>query len=140
VGQRHLYPLKLTFAKEQVRQRVVVLGNAAHTLHPVAGQGYNLVLRDVAGLSELLTQGFHESGHLPADLASLSQYLAAQLPDQQRTVAFSDYLPKMFSQRLLPLELGRGASLVLMDILPPVKTGFVRFAAGLAGREANIKS
>jgi 2-polyprenyl-6-methoxyphenol 4-hydroxylase len=140
VGQRYLYPLKLTFAKEQVRQRVVVLGNAAHTLHPVAGQGYNLVLRDVAGLSELLAQGFNDSACLPADLASLSDYLAAQLPDQQRTVAFSDYLPKMFSQRLLPLEVGRGASLVLMDILPPLKTGFVRFAAGLAGREARIKS
>lgn len=135
VGSRHLYPLKLTLADEQVRQRVVVLGNAAHTLHPVAGQGYNLVLRDIAALSQRLADHFTESGELNADLSELSLYLQDQQADQARTVQFSDYLPKIFTKKSVAIEAGRGLGLVAMDLLPPLQSQFVRFAIGMSGRD-----
>ncbi|WP_350643462.1 FAD-dependent monooxygenase, partial [Psychrobacter sp. HY3-MNA-CIBAN-0198] len=70
VGARHLYPLTLVEAEEQVRSHLAVLGNAAHSLHPIAGQGFNLSLRDASALAEALLAG----PAVPGDLATLQGY------------------------------------------------------------------
>lgn len=131
VGERHCYPLSLIQSSEQVRQGVVVMGNAAHALHPVAGQGFNLALRDVAELANAVEQGISQ-GQSPGDLAVLLGYLKRQQPDQARTIEFSDRLPSLFMHSDPVLGLARDLALSGLDILPPLKRVFVRHAAGVA--------
>lgn len=131
VGDRHSYPLALVQSAEQVRQGVVVMGNAAHALHPVAGQGYNLALRDVAELAAVLSEGV-AAGVAPGDLAMLQRYQKRQLPDQERTIGFSDRVPSLFMHSDPVLGLARDMALAGLDILPPLKREFVRYAAGVA--------
>ena len=134
VGERHCYPLSLVQSSEQVRQGVVVMGNAAHALHPVAGQGYNLALRDVAELGTVLAQGMAEGLPL-GDLATLQRYQQRQQPDQERTINFSDRVPALFMHRDPLLGLGRDLALAGLDMMPPLKREFVRYAAGVAAME-----
>jgi 2-octaprenyl-6-methoxyphenol hydroxylase len=131
VGERHSYPLALVQSAEQVRQGVVVMGNAAHALHPVAGQGYNLALRDVAELAAVLVDGAAQ-GLPTGDLALLQRYLARQQPDQNRTIQLSDRLPALFMHSDPVLGLARDLALSGLDILPPLKREFVRMAAGVS--------
>lgn len=131
VGERHSYPLSLVQSGEQVRQGIVVMGNAAHALHPVAGQGYNLALRDVAELSSVLTAAA-ANGTALGDIASLQAYEARQKPDQQRTIELSDRLPSLFMQGDPIVGLARDLALSGLDVLPALKQGFVRYAAGVA--------
>ena len=130
VGQRFSYPLTLLEAEEQVRRHLVVLGNAAHGLHPIAGQGYNLSLRDVMALSAALLA----SPAIPGDLAVLKGYLASQQLDQSMTVGFSDRVTRLFSNDNHWLGCGRRAGLFAMDLLPPVRHWFARQAMGLGTR------
>lgn len=130
VGARHLYPLALTAAKEQVRQHLVVLGNAAHSLHPIAGQGYNLSLRDTQVLAETLLASDAPLG----DLATLQGYLNSQQMDQQLTVGFSDQVTRLFSTGQPLLAAGRNLGLLGLDLLPPAKRWFARQAMGLGTR------
>ncbi|MET1079277.1 MAG: 2-octaprenyl-6-methoxyphenyl hydroxylase [Pseudomonas sp.] len=130
VGARHLYPLALIEAQEQVRPHLVVLGNAAHTLHPIAGQGYNLSLRDTLVLAETLLQ----SAAAPGDLATLQRYGARQLRDQQLTVGFSDQVTRLFGRPDPWLAAGRTLGLLGLDLIPPAKRWFARQAMGLGTR------
>jgi 2-octaprenyl-6-methoxyphenol hydroxylase len=107
------------------------MGNAAHSLHPVAGQGYNLALRDVAELSNVLAEGM-ASGLEPGDLRMLQRYQHRQLPDQARTIGFSDQVPSLFMHSDPVLGLARDMALAGLDILSPLKREFVRYAAGVA--------
>lgn len=132
VGERHSYPLSLLRCNEQVRQGLVVMGNAAHALHPVAGQGFNLALRDVAELAAVLADGV-ALGHCPGDLGLLQQYQQRQRSDQERTIEFSDRLPSLFMHGDPVLGLARDLALAGLDIVPPLKREFVRYAAGVAG-------
>jgi 2-octaprenyl-6-methoxyphenol hydroxylase len=134
VGERHEYPLSLVQSGEQVRQGIVVMGNAAHALHPVAGQGFNLALRDVAELSCVLAEGI-AAGQSPGDLSLLQRYQRRQQPDQRRTIEFSDRVPALFMHTDPLLGLGRDLALAGLDILPGLKREFVRYAAGMAGSE-----
>ncbi|MBF3325966.1 2-octaprenyl-6-methoxyphenyl hydroxylase, partial [Pseudomonas aeruginosa] len=93
VGARHCYPLHLVEAREQVRPHLVVLGNAAHSLHPIAGQGFNLSLRDTLALVDAL---LHDDAPL-GEFAVLQRYLDGQRLDQQMTVGFSDRVTRLFS-------------------------------------------
>jgi len=120
-------------SSEQVRQGVVVMGNAAHALHPVAGQGYNLALRDVAELGRVLAQGI-AAGLPPGDLAMLQRYQRRQQSDQNRTIQFSDRVPALFMHADPLLGLGRDLALAGLDIMPGLKREFVRYAAGVAGK------
>ncbi|MDX1368799.1 2-octaprenyl-6-methoxyphenyl hydroxylase [Pseudomonas sp.] len=131
VGARHLYPLTLTEAEEQVRSHLVVLGNAAHSLHPIAGQGYNLSLRDTLALAETLLASSAPLG----DLATLQGYLQRQRVDQQLTVGFSDRVTRLFSSGQPLLAAGRGLGLLGLDLLPPAKRWFARQAMGLGTRD-----
>jgi len=135
VGSRTSYPLRLTQSDEQARANIVVLGNAAHSLHPVAGQGFNLALRDADALTEILS-GAIAAGKSCGDAGVLASYQQRQQQDQQRTILFSDGLPKLFALPQLPMIAGRVAGLVGLDLLMPAQKAFVRFAAGLGGREA----
>ncbi|MEE4661756.1 MAG: 2-octaprenyl-6-methoxyphenyl hydroxylase [Halieaceae bacterium] len=131
VGERHSYPLALVEAQEQVRSGIVVMGNAAHALHPVAGQGFNLALRDVSCLADTLAAAA-AAGEDPSSLGVLQRYRERQAGDQARTTAFSDRLPGLFMQRSLALGVLRDAGLAALDIAPPLKEAFVRHTAGLA--------
>ncbi len=124
------YPLSLRQASEQVRSRLVVLGNAAHNLHPVAGQGFNLCLRDIDALARELQRGLaaHEAlGALPR----LQRYLARQQADQQRTRMASDLLARGFTSQQPLWTLARNLGLVGLDRCPPLKHVFARLAMGL---------
>ncbi|NHW00632.1 2-octaprenyl-6-methoxyphenyl hydroxylase [Stutzerimonas degradans] len=130
VGTRHLYPLALVEAEEQVRAGLVVLGNAAHSLHPIAGQGYNLSLRDVDALSAALLASPAELG----DLAVLRGYAERQQRDQLLTVGFSDQVTRLFGDSAALMSTGRGLGLLGLDLLPPAKHWFARQAMGLGTR------
>ncbi|MFV0454177.1 MAG: 2-octaprenyl-6-methoxyphenyl hydroxylase [Pseudomonas sp.] len=130
VGARHLYPLMLVEAQEQVRNGLVVLGNAAHSLHPIAGQGYNLSLRDAEALAEALLR----SDATPGDLATLQAYHQRQWLDQRLTVGFSDQLTRLFGDSGPMIVAGRNAGLMGLDLLPPAKNWFARQAMGLGVR------
>lgn len=132
VGERASYPLNLIEAEEQVRSNLVVLGNAAHSLHPIAGQGFNLSLRDAMALADQLQRAWRE-GHHPGSLSVLQRYLDGQRGDQAATVAFSHYLTQLFSNRNPVLVAGRNAGLLAMDLLPPLKTRLARQGMGLRG-------
>ena len=130
VGARHLYPLALIEAREQVRPHLAVLGNAAHSLHPIAGQGYNLSLRDTLALAETLLGSAAPLG----DFATLQRYVRRQLSDQQLTVGFSDRVTRLFGSREPLLAAGRHLGLLGLDLLPPAKRWFARQAMGLGTR------
>ena len=130
VGARHSYPLALLEAEEQVRSHLVVLGNAAHGLHPIAGQGYNLSLRDVMALSETLLQ----DGARLGELAQLQGYLAGQRLDQVLTVGFSDKVTRLFSTGQQPLAQARNLGLLGLELWPAGKRWFARQAMGLGTR------
>ncbi len=131
LGERHSYPLALIEAKEQVRRGIVIMGNAAHSLHPVAGQGFNLALRDVARLASELAAA-QASGGLIGDLESLQNYFRAQETDQQLTTRFSDQLPDLFMHGDPALGVLRDVGLAALDISPGLKREFVRHTAGVA--------
>jgi 2-octaprenyl-6-methoxyphenol hydroxylase len=130
VGARHLYPLKLVEAEEQVRPHLAVLGNAAHSLHPIAGQGFNLSLRDANALAEALLA----STSLPGDFATLDGYRERQRMDQQMTVGFSDKVTRLFGSNQPLVGVGRNLGLLGLDLLPPAKRWFARQAMGLGTR------
>lgn len=133
VGVRRAYPLALMYAPDTVRPRVAVIGNAAHTLHPVAGQGFNLGLRDVAVLAEVLAQAA-QRGEDIGDIAVLNRYAAWRRDDHRRVIGFTDGLARLFSNTLPPLVLARDLGTLAIDLLPPLKRLFARQSMGLAGR------
>ena len=134
VGERISYPLTLTTSSEQVRRHLVVIGNAAHALHPVAGQGFNLSLRDAATLASCLQSKL--GGPDVGALKTLQGYQQRQATDQNNTVLFSDSLPKLFGQTSSAAALGRNCGLLALDLLPGLRERFARFGMGMATREA----
>ena len=135
VGQRQSYPLALTIANEVARNHIVLMGNAAHSLHPVAGQGFNLSLRDVAALVERIGCAVERQEDIGA-LALLENYAEAQIKDQNLTIGFSHNLIELFGQQSLPVQLGRNLGLLALDLLTPAKNHFSDRAAGITGRRA----
>ncbi|MGH1374194.1 MAG: 2-octaprenyl-6-methoxyphenyl hydroxylase [Cellvibrionaceae bacterium] len=132
VGKRDSYPLSLSVAKEQIRSSVVVMGNAAHFLHPVAGQGFNLALRDCAALATSLME---KSDAPLGALSRLNRYMELQRLDQQATINFSDQLTKLFSTASLPQAALRALGFVGLECVPPVKHWFTRQTMGAGGRQ-----
>ena len=131
VGARHLYPLALIEAQEQVRSGLVVLGNAAHSLHPIAGQGYNLSLRDAEALALSLLGSSARLG----DLGALQGYQRKQAMDQRFTVGFSDRLTQLFGDDAHLSVAARNLGLLGLDLLFPAKGWFARQAMGMGVRE-----
>jgi 2-octaprenyl-6-methoxyphenol hydroxylase len=135
VGRRQSYPLALTRAERLTAPRAVILGNAAQSLHPVAGQGFNLALRDVALLAELLAEA---SGTDPGDSALLGRYAEERAPDREAVIRFTDALVRGFGLPLGAARRARGRGLALFDLLQPVKHEFARRTMGLAGRQPRL--
>ena len=133
VGKRHSYPLSLVHAKQQIQHRLVLIGNAAHTLHPIAGQGFNLGLRDVAVIAQLVTDA-HKNHYDIGHLDILNHYLEWRSQDQQIITRFTDTLVKLFSNPFKPLALMRNAGLLAMDISPSLKHLVAQHTMGLAGK------
>lgn len=129
VGTRSVYPLQMMHRIEQVRAGIVVLGNAAHTLHPVAGQGFNLSVRDIRSLTDVLSQCVYNNDFSSAALSSYAQRRAV---DQWRTVNASDLLPNLF-QYAGVVGAVRNFALGLMDLIPAFKQRFTAIAAGAIG-------
>lgn len=134
VGARQTYPLALVQAEEQVRSNVVVLGNAAHALHPVAGQGFNLALRDTVALARQIEIDWSASSL--GQLSSLQSYVDQQQRDQYLTTNMSHWLPTVFTQTGSLWSALRGAGMTVLDNLPTAKRLFARQAMGLVGRAA----
>ncbi|OPX54334.1 2-octaprenyl-6-methoxyphenol hydroxylase [Oceanospirillum multiglobuliferum] len=138
VGQRYQYPLTLVRATEQIRPGLVVLGNAAHYMHPVAGQGYNLALRGVADLADTLNKA--ALAHQPlGDLAVLQGYLAGRQADQDSVIGFSDGLIRLFANHNPVLGHLRAGGLMLLDRLTPAKRWFARQAMGIGGQAVRLQ-
>lgn len=133
VGRRRAYPLALVRAREHVRPRLALIGNAAHTLHPVAGQGFNLGLRDVAVLADVLCDAL-TAGRDIGELAVLRRYAEWRQRDHLKMIAFTDGLARVFANPLWPLRALRNMSMVAVDLLPPVKQLLTRHTMGLAGK------
>jgi 2-octaprenyl-6-methoxyphenol hydroxylase len=133
VGRRQAYPLRLVKAEESVRHRLGLVGNAAHTLHPIAGQGFNLGVRDVAVLAEVLVDALAE-GRDPGEPGVLNRYDEWRRADQQRVTAFTDGLARLFTLPIPGLGMARAAGMVALDLLPPAKRLLTRVTMGRAGR------
>lgn len=130
---RQVYPLKLRLVRRTVYERLVLIGNAAHTLHPVAGQGFNLGLRDVAALASVLAQASRAGGD-PGGAETLASYRRWRGRDQQLTALLTDALARVFVPNLWPLRLARNLGLLGLDLIPPARHRLARRLMGLSGR------
>lgn len=126
VGLRMSYPLKQVTMPEQVVGSIVFVGNAAHTLHPVAGQGFNLGLRDVAMLAQCITQN-------GLDRTMLAEYAQLRKTDQRNITRLTDSLVEIFTNQCPGVSLARRTGLVLFEQIPALKSLLARHARGFAG-------
>ncbi|HEU4627774.1 MAG TPA: 2-octaprenyl-6-methoxyphenyl hydroxylase [Steroidobacteraceae bacterium] len=131
-GRRASYPLKLTRAATTVARRAVLIGNAAQALHPVAGQGFNLGLRDAAMLAEVLASAPAEGRDAGSEdlLARFERWRAG---DRSGVIRFTDGLIKLFGDTRPGMTLARNFGLLLFDLTPPAKSALARVSAGFAG-------
>jgi len=120
VGQRTSYPLRLQTASQHIAHRLALVGNAAQTLHPIAGQGFNLGIRDVMSLAETLAAAWR-AGRETGAYATLQHYQQRRQPDAQATIGITDGLVRLFANRYTPLVAGRNLGLMAMDHLPPLR-------------------
>ncbi len=134
---RRAFPLTLIRAEQMQSGRVVIVGNAVHQLHPVAGQGFNLGMRDVAQLAEMLIKQLRMGDDI-GDPMLLEQYARQRQKDHDKTIGFTDNLIKIFSNDLLPVSAPRSIGLAVLDHLPPAKSLLAKHAMGLSARLARI--
>ena len=127
-----VYPLRRAELENPVGERLVALGNAAHVVHPVAGQGFNLGLRDVAHLAEELSRGLGEG----EDIGSpeiLDRYGRSRQRQAKRVLRFTDGLLQIFANEYPGLSMGRNLALNLLEVFPPAKRVLLKRTAGLSG-------
>lgn len=136
VGARQLYPLSLTRSDEHVGPRLAVVGNAAQALHPIAGQGFNLGLRDAASLAEVLADALAQNSTAfdAGDGLLLDRYRAWRAADRSRIVGFTDGLVRLFTQPFGPVKLLRDVGLLAFDLMPAAKDAMSQLSLGAAGR------
>ena len=129
-GKRFSYPLSQVLAHKQAVGRVILMGNAAHTIHPVAGQGFNLCLRDADVLVRYLVNQLTTSDDI-GNPDNLLAYEQARLSDQQRVIKFCDTVVRGFSNQNPLLKLIRNTGLIAFDVIPGVKPLVANYAMGL---------
>lgn len=135
LGRRSHYPLRLVRAREDVRPRAVLLGNAAHAIHPVGAQGFNLGLRDVAVLAEVLADARREDPSAdPGAPATLARYSAWRKPDHDGTIAYSDGLARIYANPTGIAAAGRTAALLAHAFVPALRRRMAVQAMGYRGR------
>ena len=130
---RRAFPLSLIRAEQMVAGRAVIIGNAVHQLHPVAGQGFNLGLRDVIQLAEMLIKQ-HEQNKDIGEADFLNAYAVSRKKDHDWTIGFTDTLIKIFANEWLALAAARNIGLTLLDHIPAAKTLLTQHAMGFAGQ------
>lgn len=136
VGARATYSLGLTRAENCIAPRLAIIGNAAQSLHPIAGQGFNLGLRDAAALAEVLANGVTEFGDTldAGDGLLLERYRGWRDADRSGIIRFTDGLVRAFSLRLGPLTLARDLGMLAFDLMPNAKRALSQLSLGAAGR------
>jgi 2-octaprenyl-6-methoxyphenol hydroxylase len=127
------FPLSLIRAESMISARAVIIGNAVHQLHPVAGQGFNLGIRDVAQLAEILLKKSRLQGDI-GEAALLKSYSEQRQRDHDKTIGFTNNVVRFFSNDNFPLSALRNTGLTLLDHLPAAKQLLTRHAMGLAER------
>ncbi|CBG91608.1 2-octaprenyl-6-methoxyphenyl hydroxylase [Citrobacter rodentium] len=132
-GKRSAYPLALTTAAKAFTHRTVLVGNAAQTLHPIAGQGFNLGLRDVMSLAETLMQ-VHALKRDVGDYSVLSAYQQRRQEDRNATIGVTDGLVHLFANRWAPLLVGRNVGLMAMELFPPARDALAKRTLGWVAR------
>lgn len=130
---RRAFPLTLVRAESMQSGRSVIIGNAVHQLHPVAGQGFNLGLRDVVQLAEMLINQHQKSADI-GDIEFLKHYATTRQQDHNKVIKFTDSTVKIFSNQWLALAAIRNSGLTLIDHLPFAKSLLTHHAMGLTGR------
>lgn len=129
VGKRDVYPLVLLQAQQQTYHRMALIGNASHTIHPIAGQGFNLGLRDVQLMASLIENQLQNQ----ADIGSftlLNEYSQKRKQDQKQIITLTDSLVTLFSNHLPPLVVGRNTGLKIMNYFQPLKRTLVNKLMG----------
>lgn len=129
VSERHAYPLNLSYMPRPIHHRCVFIGNAAQTLHPIAGQGFNLGLRDVVSLFEVLKTALVQGEDI-GSAAVTHAYLNAREQDRNSTIRNIEFLVRGFSNQYWPLVLGRNLGLRLLSWFTPLKTPVAQKAMG----------
>jgi 2-octaprenyl-6-methoxyphenol hydroxylase len=133
VGRRAAYPLSLTRAMRTSAGRCVIIGNAAQGLHPVAGMGFNLGLRDVASLAELIAERRHQPAFDAGMPGLLEEYDAWRRADRGSVIAFTDGLVRLFANPMSAVRRLRNVGLLAFDLLPPAKAALSRLSTGAGG-------
>ena len=123
IAARGRFPLSLRYVADPVLKRTVMLGNAAQALHPIAGQGFNMGLRDAWELAEILLQ--HGTPD-PGREQCLARYRALRRPDRRAGIALTHSLVKIFSNDYAPMRVARGAALSLLEVVPPAKRALMQ--------------
>ncbi len=132
-GKRSAYPLALTTAAKVFTHRTVVVGNAAQTLHPIAGQGFNLGLRDVMSPAETLVAA-QDAGEDIGARHVLSRYQQRRQVDRDTTIGVTNGLVHLFANRWAPLVIGRNIGLMAMELLPPARDALAQRTLGWVAR------
>ena len=136
VGKRDVYPLNLLQAQDQIYHRMALVGNASHTIHPIAGQGFNLGVRDVSQLAELIEKSLlvenveNNSTNDIGSLRLLNQYAEQRQKDHKQVINLTDSLVTIFSNDLPPLVIGRGVGLKVLNYFSPIKKALVNKTMG----------
>lgn len=133
VGDRFLFPAKLMHSCEYVRSRLALVGDAAHSCHPVGGQGLNLGIRDVGALAQVLRDA-HAKGEDIGSLRVLKRYERWRRWENRLSLGFTDLINLMFSNNILPLVVVRRLGLWAMAHIPVLKIAALHFMAGLMGK------
>lgn len=131
VGRRGAYPLNKVLAEHQVVGRCVIMGNAAHTLHPVAGQGFNLCLRDALALANMLAHARQSPDADFGDYQALRAYEMARQKDQKRVIKFCDTVVNSFTNANPVMRFARNVGLIAFDKIPGIKPLVASYAMGL---------
>jgi 2-octaprenyl-6-methoxyphenol hydroxylase len=132
VGQRYTYPLSLSLAHDMVAPRVALVGDAAHGVHPIAGQGLNAGLRDVAALAEVIADTQRRGEDVGSD-AALARYQEWRRFDNTTLALATDSFNRLFSNDNPLIRMARDIGMAAVNALPVLRRGFIREAAGLTG-------
>ena len=132
VGKRFSYPLSLVHAERYIDDRLALIGDAAHAIHPIAGQGFNIGVRDVAALAEVVVDTTR-LGLDPGATTALERYQRWRRFDNSIMLAVTDGLNRLFSNEIAPVRLARDAGLAAVDRLPALKRVLMRHAMGQVG-------
>lgn len=137
IGKRFSYELRLKEVAEHVRQRIALIGNAAHTVHPIAGQGFNLGLRDVAVLAEVVLDA-QKQGQDAGTLEVLQRYADWRRKDHRSVLTATDSMVRLFTNPLSIVKTARNLGVLAADILPGARHWISRQAMGLAGKQPKL--